>query len=81
MFYLQCNLMCLHQFQKEEKDLGFICDYYCFTFLCCGNCVRMKNEVSVVLLSCVQSEALETETHTDIQSPFISLGRTLHSPL
>lgn len=45
MFYLRCNLIRLHQFQKEEKDLGFICDYlFYFLCVCGGNCVATKNE-------------------------------------
>lgn len=57
-----------------------MCDYFPICLHCAvviALSLRMGNEVSMVLLSPVQSAVSQTDTHQRIQSPFISLGRTL----
>lgn len=64
------SVMCflvLTSISEMRQGLGFMCDY----FLICWHCVvvivlllRMGNEVSMALLSSVQSAVSQTDTHT-----------------
>lgn len=76
IFYLQCNVMFFAMVLDLEQGFG-ICIwllfyyYYYFWLICSPNVLgivlllRERNEVSVVLLFSVQSEASQTQTHTN----------------